>query len=323
MKTVFSNSMLAHVWAQLKQPHGRSDSMKFDGAVAYSYAEPVAHIVAVGSQNIALFTSRKWSQTTQGHISSYRSSASHLTQFVVPDILLGRFVVDPSDAYFKHSHDANVAYFQDQYADELASMMRATAESYSIRGDSPRAKLIELANQLYGYARLFALNVPDFEIGRDADKVIARRDRLLNDPKRAAKREAGRLQRERAEELRYQAQQKRSAELAVAQAAEIEAWKAGADVRLYHNHGICALLRVHGGLVQSSQGAECPIADAMDAIRMVRIVVARGKGWQRNGETLPLGQFQVDFIEPNGNMRAGCHRIEFTEIDRIGKLLGV
>ena len=88
MKTVFNNSMLAHVWAQQNQPHGRSDSMRFEGSVAYSYAQPVAHIIKLADgRNVAIFTSRKWSVTTSQHVSNYRSAASHMTQFMVPDIL--------------------------------------------------------------------------------------------------------------------------------------------------------------------------------------------------------------------------------------------
>src|ERR1700761_3319021 len=96
MKTVFTNSMTAHVWAQMKQPHGRNSesSMSFDGTVAYSYREPVAHIVrAGGGALIALFTSKSFSVTTSGHVGDYRYAVrGNVTEsFTVPDLLLGTF----------------------------------------------------------------------------------------------------------------------------------------------------------------------------------------------------------------------------------------
>ena len=44
MKTVFSNKMCAHVWAQQSQLGGRSDHMRFDGPTLYSYSTPIGFI---------------------------------------------------------------------------------------------------------------------------------------------------------------------------------------------------------------------------------------------------------------------------------------
>src|SRR5580658_8878748 len=111
MKTVFSNSMCAHVWAQLSQPHGRSGSMKFDGAVAYSYQTPVAHIAHTPDhQRVALFVPNRWGVTTGRHLWHYRNALPYdVPCFEVPDIFdWQRTRVNAYD------HKANVAYLDKQ-----------------------------------------------------------------------------------------------------------------------------------------------------------------------------------------------------------------
>lgn len=344
MKTVFNNTMTAHVWAQLKQPHGRNStsSMLFDGAVAYSYREPVAHIVETGTDanamRVALFTSRKWSVTTSGHVNDYRRAVSGITCFHVPDLLLGRFVMDE-----RTDHSANLKYFADQYAESVAALMRAPADSYRLANweqatsefkDRPHATLYDENEARQNYARAFGIKADALPWSADADKIIARRDRLLSDPKRAAKREAGRKAREAKEERRIEAQQAFYAELAKENAEKLEAWKAGANVPIYYTQdGLFAILRVRGDNVETSQGAVVPVAHARRAIRLIR-GVASGEfamnypdHWERDRTTesddSAVGDFIINRIEANGNIQAGCHRIQFAEIDRIGRELGV
>ncbi len=70
MATVFSNDMVAHVWAQNSQPSGRSHNGQyfFDGPTLYSYGRHFAagHIMPDGA---ALITSDSYSITTSRHVS--------------------------------------------------------------------------------------------------------------------------------------------------------------------------------------------------------------------------------------------------------------
>src|SRR5579862_6806519 len=111
IKTVFNSQMVAHVWAQSKQPHGRNPqgNMSFDGSLAYSYAQPVAHIVmAPDGSRVALFTDRKWSVTTSRHVYHYRRAANHLTSFTVPDLLRDRY---HARELSRSDHDKNIYAF--------------------------------------------------------------------------------------------------------------------------------------------------------------------------------------------------------------------
>ena len=80
-------------------------------------------------------------------------------------------------------------------------------------------------------------------------------------------------------------------------------------------------LRVKGDTLETSLGAVVPLAHA------INVAVARcrrtGTEWNRNGRSLPVGQFQVDHIEANGNFHAGCRHIEWSECERVAELAGV
>jgi hypothetical protein len=125
------------------------------------------------------------------------------------------------------------------------------------------------------------------------------------------------------------------------EAATRAAWLAGEPVRFHgRDEAGGALLRVRGdseeirgkvrlgvfdGLyLETSLGATVPLADAVKAFRFCRHVWARGDGWQRNGETVRIGHFQVDRIyAETGDMRAGCHLICRAEIERLAVQLGL
>ncbi len=127
-----------------------------------------------------------------------------------------------------------------------------------------------------------------------------------------------------------EAERKRLAALAAEEAAE--AWKAGASShgagwqRLSDPEG-GALLRIEGdgdsAELATSHGARVPLADAIAAFRFVKLIRARGEGWQRNGRRVRVGSYQLDSIQPSGDFIAGCHRINWPEIERVAILAGV
>lgn len=72
-KTVFENSMVAHVWAQQTQAHGKSNNGQFyfDGRCIYSYG---SHFLAgfVVDENTVLINANGYSVTTSKHMSYVR-----------------------------------------------------------------------------------------------------------------------------------------------------------------------------------------------------------------------------------------------------------
>jgi len=45
--------------------------------------------------------------------------------------------------------------------------------------------------------------------------------------------------------------------------------------------------------------------------------MAREEDWRRNGRNCRSGHYQLDWIEANGTVHAGCHIVARDEIDRI------
>lgn len=124
--------------------------------------------------------------------------------------------------------------------------------------------------------------------------------------------EAQRVARERAE--------REAAELA----ARVPNWRAGGRAmgRLTDENG-GALLRVSGESLQTSWGAEVPLSHAIRAFRFIALCRASGKAWNANGKTLPVGHFRVDSVSASGRIVAGCHVINWPEIEAAARAAGV
>jgi hypothetical protein len=86
-KSVFDNSMVAHIWAQQVQDFGRSSNgnFYFEGATLYSYGThyAVGHILPGG---IALLNADSNSVTTGQHKGEAWGATSHLRRYRVPNL---------------------------------------------------------------------------------------------------------------------------------------------------------------------------------------------------------------------------------------------
>lgn len=84
-----------------------------------------------------------------------------------------------------------------------------------------------------------------------------------------------------------------------------------------------ALLRIKGDTLETSHGASVPLAHAIKVFQFVKLVKQRGKPWHTNGKTIRVGHFTLTSIDTSGNFVAGCHRINWPEIERVAKLANV
>lgn len=78
-----------------------------------------------------------------------------------------------------------------------------------------------------------------------------------------------------------------------------------------------------GGVLETSWRATVPLVQAVAAFRFLKLVRARGQGWQANGQRIRVGHFQVESIAPDGSFKAACHRFNWAEIERLAVELGV
>ncbi len=82
-------------------------------------------------------------------------------------------------------------------------------------------------------------------------------------------------------------------------------------------------LRVKGDELQTSRGARVPLVHAVKCFRVLKRLHDKGQAYERNGHTIHLGHFALDSLDAQGNVKAGCHTVEWAEIARVATLAGV
>jgi hypothetical protein len=133
------------------------------------------------------------------------------------------------------------------------------------------------------------------------------------------------------------AESKIAAEQYAAQTAARDEWRAGDNPKgggtLSDEKG-GALIRARGvkrddggkiigGVLETSWRATVPLCEAVAAFRFLKVIRARGEGWNRNGQRVRVGHFEVESIAPDGGFKAACHTFNWAEIERLAVALGV
>ena len=132
---------------------------------------------------------------------------------------------------------------------------------------------------------------------------------------KAAERSA---ERERSRRSRYAA---RAAEMALSREERAAKWRAGEYVSYLSD--VPTMLRIKGDTIETSMGAEFPVAHAKHGVAAVRAVLASGTPYQSNGHTIHLGVYTLDKIDTDGTVHAGCHHVPLSEVERIAAELGL
>lgn len=128
----------------------------------------------------------------------------------------------------------------------------------------------------------------------------------------------------------------REAERLERERATREAWLAGDTSARFHGRDAQggAYLRavkvtrdesgeITGGDLQTSQGAVVPLTHALRVFRFLKHCRETGRAWNRNGRTIRVGFYQVDSVAPDGSFRAGCHAINWPQVEALAERLGV
>lgn len=80
---------------------------------------------------------------------------------------------------------------------------------------------------------------------------------------------------------------------------------------------------ITGGRLETSWGAQVPLAEAVKAFRFLKLCRDKGQAWKANGHILEVGHFRVDSVSAEGNFVAGCHRINWGEVSALASRLGL
>lgn len=297
MRNVLRNSSeVMHIFAQRSQHCGKCGNVFFEQNVLYSYGHhfPMAvfhdkkvkfrkgwKITADTDKTIVLINSRKYSNTTAKHLSEARSALSQYTQIECPAPM----------AENKDDHAKNLAYFKDQIETNSRRMIAARKYAELYRQDA------ELnAQNGNAYIAFFGLKAKKFTT------VLSTKDE-----KKLQK------QIERYRETLREERKKKEVELKT----KIEDWIAGKSLGwLYTEY---QYFRLKGEQVETSKGVTFPLTHALLALRKIRQCVATKTAWHRNGEEVRVGTFHIDEIDAKGNVRAGCHKVKYSEIERFAK----
>lgn len=296
MKTVFDNDMVAHTWAQQSQDHGRNakDSFYFRGPTIYSYRDryPIGHFIdAQDGIRTVLIWSGYYGVTTSAHTSRALRATSHYRQFRVPYVV-------PRNA---DDHKANLADLVSTYEGHLRGIARAKSYAeYQIQLTR------EARRDALAYAAAFGLGAPDVpEPTPEVIQAALERSKAASARKAAEERERKRLE-------------------ALELANKVREWQNGALVHLpWDAPTILRLKRGNPDVTETSRGAEFPTDHARKAWPLIRRLYERGEEFQRNGRTIHLGHFQIDLIEADGTLHAGCHTLMRAEVERFAATLGL
>lgn len=295
------NATVAHEWYHSAADEGRGSSFFYEGDVIYSFGHhyPIARKVN-GDQNLILFQYlNDWGGYTGRHRNHVQHAlASGATIFWVEDV--------EADTPRAHLDNHNNMYDRLR---EMADRFPRARESKVWIASAIDAQC-EQAND---YAEQFDVDVP-----RD----LSRKDFLPPEWEEAIA-EMEQRAKEKEERDRVRREQQRLLD-EVKRAEAIPRWRAGegATLRTY-SYGEPALLRVKDGNVETSQGASVPVKYAPLAWKLIQRCRRTGNEWRRNGEKVRLGIYQLDAVDAEGNIVAGCHRVEYEELRNVARELNL
>ncbi len=306
MRKVFDNSMTCHVWAQQTQEEGRNSksSIFFDGPTIYSYGYHfwMGHFVKA---DVVLLNSASYGVTTSSHQSDVRCAVWHLKRFEVPDM---------------GDHEKNAKYLKGKIELCLGNAEKARRSS-SGRGPSTAMEKVKYSldmaraeEKIYNdYCLEFKLKA-DFVWPHDRVSAIIKKktavDAKWDNPKEQAKRAKAKIAREKAE-LKKNISYIRE---------RVAKFKGGNN---YVAYGVAfpILLRCDGDTIRTSRGAEMPVKFAKAIWQMVAKCKASKTEFKPNGRTIHAGHFQVSQIDKAGNLKAGCHSIQYGILKNMARQL--
>lgn len=227
MKNVFSNSDLAHAYANQSQQSGRNSngSFYFNGKTIYSYGShfPIAKIVTNEQGNeVMLFTFRTYSNTTAKQISIVRSATRQYDKI---------YCYNPNE-----SHEANFKAWLNLAEIQAEKLQKAKKPEIYIN------ELGYLSNQVNAYTTYFNIEAPD-----TLKAVLSIKDKSENLEYMSKKAEL--LKIEKAKKEKQQKQEFKE---------QINKWFNGETQRLYTRYKL-DFLRINDNRVETTQAVQIPV----------------------------------------------------------------
>ena len=287
----FNNGQLAHVWSAQTQEFGKNGncSFYFTGSVIYSYNDsfPIAKIV---KENTILFTTDSYSTTTSQHCSNVRNAITHFTVFDVPCV---KITIGTKHDYTmrrnKENHKENVNSYKTRIGELLLKASKARTNK-----DWLNVQALNLCDELNLYIDTFKLRFKHYSLPNVTDIKA-----------KAAK----------AKKAKAAKEAKNKAYIIRINKDRIASWLQGENVSL--NYTIDTMLRIKGDIIETSRNASFPCSHGYIALLKIEQCKKLGIDYRKNGSSIKLGHFNIDYIDTKGNVKAGCHNVKFEQINRI------
>ena len=287
MKTVFSShSECAHIWASQSQYEGRASRVFFESGVIYSYGRhfPVARF-APEFGDIVLFTDRGYSNSTSKHKSIIRAAIPDSYQIVYCD--------DPSRPA-SHNLDIwarRVERLRAEFGEKKNKLGRAKIAS-EIFANSRAA--IAYCDALKIDAPGFTCSTTDEDDSREYGAIAAR-------------------EREAKATIRRAEYEKKSA---LEASERLALWQAGEYVPS-HGFNYCdTVLRIKGENIQTSRGANIPVADALALWPLLLRAKRTGNKLEAGLHSINLGAYRFNSFD-GITLIVGCHSIAWAQIEKM------
>lgn len=294
MRTVLRNKHeVFHFWANQRQYRGKAGNVFFMGPTIYSYGThfPMATIVA----GVYVMTTRTYSPTTSGHMAGVHRAIPHGAEIIR--------VIHPLDP--PHTQiEETLTEIQDLVG--KAKRARKYGE-FHLAQAAEKARNFNRYLELLGASERIDLNVV---VGGNVEK-------LIEDYR------AKRAEEERVEALRKEEEKR---EL-------VEAWLAGDPITCPHTFRPRLRLKDYTGqmtgfnagrvLVETSWGAYVHVEDAKRLWPTISLCHRRGREFTPTEDRILLGGYELQRITKDGDIVVGCHHIEYSEIEKIARQLGL
>lgn len=297
-KQVFSTHEIPHLWVHQTQASARNrqGNLFFTERIIYSYGTHfiIARLVDGPNGQCVFINERRYSSITAGHRSAVMKAIPHgMHTFIVP--MPGCSPADNARMLRERLHEA--------YKHLIMATKRKQPKLYR--------ELCSLVEDVRYFHEAFNLRF-DFASPADMQSALGIGNEMLKASYRAARR-AERKQKRKAEIEQKRFETEELPEI-------IWAWRAGESIRAFSrfDNRVPIMLRIieseDGQEIETTLGAVFPIEHAMRALPIVERIINAGEKWEANGHSIHLGHYQIDSIDTDGTIHAGCHVIRKDEV---------
>ena len=292
MRTVFSsNNEAAHIWASRSQASGRAGNVFFEDGVIYSYGRhfPVAKF---GDDGVTvLFTNRGYSNSTGKHKSLIRRAIPCDYRVIYCD--------DPTRSH-QHNLDIWARTVERLRADFVAKKLKISRGNIAV-------EIFRACESAIEYCLAMQIAAPEW-CNESNDEMTAR-DYVYELAKaRDAKKEAARIEREK---------------LAAVDAGDrLAMWQAGQNPPQNGFQYCATLLRLKDEQIQTSRGAQIPVADALKLWPLLVRVKQSGKTLEAGLHQINLGAYRFNSFD-GATLVVGCHSIAWDQLELMADQLNL